>query len=397
MTKLTIQQKALKLHGKHRGKLEVCPKVKLRTAEDLSVAYTPGVAAPCLEIQKNPELAYTYTTKGNTVCVLTDGSAVLGLGNIGALAGLPVMEGKAILMKALANIDSFPLCLDTQDVEEIIATCKHIAPTFGAINLEDISAPRCVEIERRLINELNIPVFHDDQHGTAIIVGAALINVTRLTGKKLEDLKFVISGTGAAGSSIATHLKNLGAKRIFAYNINGVITKEKRDDYDFLIKELLDNGVYCSPEHGEKTLADIMRGADVFIGVSAPNLVTAEMVASMNANPVVFAMANPSPEIAPELAKQGGAYIVGTGRSDYPNQINNCLAFPGIFRGALDAKATKITLDMKLAASKALAHVLDDSELSPDCIVPKFNDARVVNAVANAVKQTAIKTGMIRK
>ncbi len=393
----TIQEKALKLHREHKGKLEVISKVPVKTATDLSVAYTPNIASPCIEIKNNPELAYEYTTKGNTVCVLTDGSAVLGLGNIGPLAGLPVMEGKAILMKELAGIDSFPLCIDTQDTEEIIKTCKYIAPTFGAINLEDISAPRCVEIERRLINELDIPVFHDDQHGTAIIVGSALINVCRLTKRKMEDMKFVISGTGAAGSSIAKHLKRLGAKTIFAYNIDGVVTKEKYDSYDFLIKELIDSEVYSSPLNGEKTLADILVNADVFIGVSAPNLVTSEMVKSMNPNPIVFAMANPTPEITPDEAKKGGAFIVGTGRSDYPNQINNCLAFPGIFRGALDAKATKITEEMKVSASYALANVLSDNELSPENIVPLFNDQRVVKAVSNAVKETAIKTGFIRR
>lgn len=397
MDKLTVKEKALKLHSERKGKIEVVSKVPVKTSEDLSVAYTPGVAAPCLEIKKDPSLVYEYTTKGNTVCVLSDGSAVLGLGNIGALAGLPVMEGKAILMKELAGIDAFPLCIDTQDTEEIIKTCKYIASTFGAINLEDISAPRCVEIERRLIDELNIPVFHDDQHGTAIIVGAALINVCRLTKRKLEDMKFVISGTGAAGSSIAKHLTRLGAKTIYAYNINGVVTQEKYDSYDFLIKELLDGGIYTSPKNNEKTLADILVGADVFIGVSAPNLVTSDMVKTMNSNPIVFAMANPNPEITPTEAKNGGAYIIGTGRSDYPNQINNCLAFPGIFRGALDAKATKITEEMKVSASFALANVLTDDELSTENIVPKFNDPRVVKAVADSVKETAIKTGMIRK
>ena len=397
MAEKTIQEKALELHSAHKGKLEVRSKVPVKTAQDLSVAYTPGVAAPCLAIKDNKQLAYEYTAKGNTVCVLTDGSAILGLGNIGPLAGLPVMEGKAILMKELAGIDAFPLCIDTQDTEEIIKTCKYIAPTFGAINLEDISAPRCVEIERRLIEEMDIPVFHDDQHGTAIIVGSALINVCRLTKRKMEDMKFVISGTGAAGSSIAKHLKRLGAKTIYAYNINGVVTKEKYDEYDFLIKELLDDGVYSSPEKGETALKDILVGADVFIGVSAPNLVTKEMVQTMNDKPIVFAMANPNPEITPEEAKKGGAYIIGTGRSDFPNQINNCLAFPGIFRGALDAKATKITEEMKVSASYALAHVLEDSELSPEKIVPLFNDPRVIPAVAGAVKETAIKTGFVRK
>ncbi len=396
MTNQTYE-KSLKLHKDNRGKLEVVSKVPIKTASDLSLAYTPGVAAPCLAIKEDKNAVYDYTTKANTVCVLTDGSAVLGLGNIGAHAAIPVMEGKSILMKELAGIDSFPLCLDTQDVEEIIKTCKFIAPTFGAINLEDISAPRCVEIERRLIEELDIPVFHDDQHGTAIIVGSALINVCRLTGRKLEDMKFVISGTGAAGSSIARHLVRLGAKTIYAYNIDGVVSKEKYNSYDFLIKELLDSGVYVSPTNNEKTLADILVGADVFIGVSAPNLVTCEMVETMNDKPIIFAMANPNPEITPSEAKKGGAFIVGTGRSDYPNQINNCLAFPGIFRGALDAKATKITEEMKIAASYALAYVLEDSELSTENIVPKFNDERVVKTVSQKVKETAINLGCVRK
>ncbi|MGN0819578.1 MAG: NADP-dependent malic enzyme [Christensenellaceae bacterium] len=392
-----IKEQALSLHEKNNGKLEIKSKVAIKEAKDLSIAYTPGVAYPCLEIKEDKSLAYKYTTKANMVCVLTDGSAVLGLGNIGPLAAIPVMEGKAILMKELAGIDSFPLCIDTQDTEEIIKTAKYIAPSFGAINLEDISAPRCVEIERRLINELDIPVFHDDQHGTAIIVGAAMLNVERLTNRKISEMKFVISGTGAAGSSIARHLVRLGAKTIYAYNVNGVVDKEKYDDYDFLIKELIDNGVYKSPENGETSLADILKGADVFIGVSAPNLVTAEMVKTMNKNPIIFAMANPTPEITPEEAEKGGAYIVGTGRSDYPNQINNCLAFPGIFRGALDAKATKITEEMKVAASVALANVVTDEELSKDKIVPLFNDERVVKAVAQAVTDTAVKQNVVRK
>ncbi len=394
---MNIKEKALQLHEEHRGKLEVVSKVPLKTAEDLSVAYTPGVAEPCLRIKENPESVYKYTTKSNTVCVLSDGSAVLGLGNIGALAAMPVMEGKAILMKELAGIDSFPLCIDTQDPEEIIKVCKYIAPTFGAINLEDISAPRCVEIERRLIKELDIPVFHDDQHGTAIIVGAALINVCRLTGRSLSDMKFVISGTGAAGSSIAKHLKRLGAGKIYGYNKFGVVNNTDYEKYNFLIKELLDGGIYSSPERGEKELSEILVGADVFIGVSAPGLLNADMVKTMNNQPIIFAMANPVPEITPDEAKKGGAFIVGTGRSDYPNQINNCLAFPGIFRGALDAKATKINEEMKVAASYALANVLKDDELSREKIVPLFNDPRVVPAVSEAVKQKAIECGVYRK
>lgn len=397
MSELSIKEEALKLHEENHGKLEVVSKVPIKTARDLSIAYTPGVAEPCLKIHENKDLVYKYTTKANTVCVLSDGSAVLGLGNIGPYAAMPVMEGKAILMKELAGIDSFPLCIDTQDVEDIIKVCKCIAPTFGAINLEDISAPRCVEIERRLIAELDIPVFHDDQHGTAIIVGAALINVCRLTGRKLADLKVVISGTGAAGSSIARHLKRLGIGKIYGYNKFGVVNASRYNEYNFLIKELIDAGIYSSPESSVRSLSDILKGADVFIGVSAPNLVTKEMVASMNKDPIIFAMANPVPEISPEEAKKGGAFIVGTGRSDFPNQINNCLAFPGIFRGALDARAKKINEEMKIAASFALANVLDDRELSRDKIVPLFNDPRVVPAIAEAVKAKAYETGAAEK
>ena len=390
------QQKALalKLHADNRGKLSTVSKVPVKTADDLSLAYTPGVAYPCLEIEKDPSLAYTYTAKGNMVAVVTDGSAVLGLGNIGPLAGLPVMEGKSILLKELAGVDSFPICLDTQDTEEIIRAVKLIAPSFGAINLEDISAPRCVTIERRLIEELDIPVFHDDQHGTAVIVGAVLLNVERLTGRRLSDMRAVISGTGAAGSSIARHLKRLGLGTIYAYDINGVVCREKYDSYNFLIRELLDGGVYASPKEHNNTLASILKGADVFIGVSAPNLVTSEMVSSMAEKPIVLAMANPSPEILPADAYAGGAYIVGTGRSDYPNQVNNCLVFPGLFKGALSVRARKINEEMKLAASRALAYVIEDSELSPKYIVPAFTNPKVVGAVAQAVAQAARDTGV---
>ena len=387
-------KESLRLHGEWKGKIEVKATVPVATKQDLSLAYTPGVAYPCLEIQKDPRLAYTYTAKGNTVAVVTDGSAVLGLGNIGPLAGLPVMEGKSLLMKELAGIDSFPICLNTQNVEEIISICKAIAPSFGAINLEDISAPRCVEIERRLIEELEIPVFHDDQHGTAIIVGAALINVERLTGRKLSDMTAVISGTGAAGSSIARHIKRLGIGQIFAYDINGVVCREKYDQYSFLIRELLDDGVYSSPVVHDDTLASLLRGADIFIGVSAPGLVTRDMIASMAKQPIVFAMANPTPEIMPEEAIAGGAYIVGTGRSDYPNQINNCLVFPGLFKGALSVRAHKINNEMKLAASYSLANVIPDSKLSVSRIVPAFTDPAVVPAVAEAVADAARKTGV---
>lgn len=391
---MNLKDKALEAHI--GGKISISCTKSLETKEDLSLAYTPGVAEPCKEIQMNPELAYTYTAKGNTVAVISDGTAVLGLGNIGPLAGIPVMEGKAALFKKFANIDSIPLCLDTTDVEEIIRTCKIIAPSLGGINLEDISAPRCVEIERRLINELNIPVMHDDQHGTSIVVGAALLNCSRLTKKKLEDLIVVLSGTGAAGSNIARMLKRLGVKTLYASNKDGVVDKKNYDSYDFLIKELLDDNIIDTMPNHNDTLASLLINANVFIGVSAPNLLTKEMVKTMN-NPFIFALANPNPEISYEDAIQGGAKIVGTGRSDFPNQVNNLLAFPGIFRGALDAKATKITEDMKLEAAKALAYLIYDEELNYEYILPSVFDDRVVKAVSEAVKQEAIKSGFIRK
>lgn len=391
---MNLKDKALEAHI--GGKISVSCTKSLETKEDLSLAYTPGVAEPCKEIQMNPELAYTYTAKGNTVAVISDGTAVLGLGNIGPLAGIPVMEGKAALFKKFANIDSIPLCLDTTDVEEIIRTCKILAPSLGGINLEDISAPRCVEIERRLINELNIPVMHDDQHGTSIVVGAALLNCSRLTKKKLEDLIVVLSGTGAAGSNIARMLKRLGVKTLYASNKDGVVDKKNYDSYDFLIKELLDDNIIDTMPNHNDTLASLLINANVFIGVSAPNLLTKEMVKTMN-NPFIFALANPNPEISYEDAIQGGAKIVGTGRSDFPNQVNNLLAFPGIFRGALDAKATKITEDMKLEAAKALAYLIYDEELNYEYILPSVFDDRVVKAVSEAVKQEAIKSGFIRK
>lgn len=393
---MSVYDDSLKLHEEAKGKIEIKSKVSVTNASELSLAYTPGVAEPCRKIKENQENVYKYTSKGNIVAVISDGSAVLGLGNIGPHAAIPVMEGKSILLKEFANVDSIPLCLDTQDTEEIIRTCKILAPSLGGINLEDISAPRCVEIERRLIEELDIPVMHDDQHGTAIVVSAALINCARLTKKKLSDLKVVISGTGAAGSSIARMIKRLGIKTLYAYNKDGVVDKKHYDSYDFLIKELLDNNVIDTKENHNNTLASLLDGANVFIGVSAPNLVTADMVKTM-VDPMIFAMANPTPEITPEEAKKGGAIIIGTGRSDYPNQINNLLAFPGIFRGALDAKATKITEEMKTAASYAIANLIKDEELRYDYIVPSPFDKRVVEAVSTAIKNKAIETNMIRK
>jgi malate dehydrogenase (oxaloacetate-decarboxylating) len=331
------------------------------------------------------------------VAVITDGSAVLGLGNIGPYGAIPVMDGKSILLKELAGVDSIPLCLKTQDVEEIIKTCKYLEPTLGAINLEDISAPRCVTIERRLIEEMDIPVFHDDQHGTSIIVASAFLNIERFTKRKLKDMTVVLSGTGAAGSMVAKMLKKIGIGTIYAYNINGVVDKAKYDSYDFLIKELIDAGVFDTPKNHDNTLASIMKGADAFVGVSAPNLVTKDMVKSMNPKPIVFAMANPTPEISYTDAKEAGAYIVGSGRSDYPNQINNVLAFPGIFRGALDVRAKKINEEMKLAAAYAISNIIKDDELNPEYIVPGAFDKRVVKEVAKAVSEAAIQTGVAQK
>ena len=391
---MDLKEEALALHKEKGGKLEMRSKVRIENQHDLALAYTPGVAYACKEIERDPSLSYVYTAKQNMVAVITDGSAVLGLGNIGPDAAIPVMEGKSILLKELAGVDSFPLCLKTQDVEEIIKTCKYLEPTLGAINLEDISAPRCVTIERRLNEEMNIPVFHDDQHGTSIIVAAAFLNIARLTKRNLKDMRVVLSGTGAAGSMVARMLKKIGVGTINAYNIQGVVDKEKYVTYDFLIQELLDDGVFDSPKNHDNTLASLLKGADAFIGVSAPNLVSKEMVTSMNKDAIVFAMANPVPEISYPDAKEAGAYIVGSGRSDFPNQINNVLAFPGIFKGALSVRSKKINEEMKLAAAHAIANVIADDELTPDYIVPSPFDKRVVEAVSKAVAEAAIKTGV---
>lgn len=388
---MDYNKESLKLHESLKGKIELKSKVEIKDKDDLTLAYTPGVAAPCLAIKDNKEDVYKYTSKGNTIAVISDGSAVLGLGNIGPHAGIPVMEGKAILFKRFANIDAIPLCLDTQDSEEIIKTIVNLAPSLGGINLEDISAPRCVYIERKLKELLDIPVFHDDQHGTAIVIGAALINCARLTKRKLDSLTVVLSGTGAAGSSIARHLKNLGVKTIYAYNALGVVDYKKYDSYDFLIKELLDEKIIDVKDKHNNTLASLLEGADCFIGVSAPNIVTKEMIQSMNKDPFVFPMANPNPEISYEDAKAGGAYIIGTGRSDYPNQVNNLLAFPGIFRGALDARAKEITEEMKIEASKAIANVISDQELNKDYIIPSPFDERVVKRVSESIKKIILK------
>lgn len=389
---MDIYEKALALHKKHHGKMEINVKVPMETMEDLSMAYTPGVAQPCREIHNNPETVYDYTWKGNSVAVVSDGTAVLGLGDIGPAAGLPVMEGKSILFKKYANIDAVPLCIDTKDPQEIIKFCKQIAPTFGGINLEDISAPRCVEIERTLKKELDIPVFHDDQHGTAIVVTAALVNALKVVGKKPEDVTVVVSGTGAAGSSIIHMIHDLGVKEIYGFNINGIVIKEDYDKYDFLTQELTE---ITNKSNKRMTMAEAVKEADIFIGVSAPGLLTKEMVQSMKEKPVVFAMANPEPEIKYHDAVDAGAAVVGTGRSDFPNQINNVLAFPGLFRGALDVHATKITEGMKLAAAKGLASLVSDEELNKDYIIPRATDARVAVTVAKAVSDQAIKEDVI--
>lgn len=382
-----VYQESLKLHEEHHGKISVESKVTVENMKDLSLAYTPGVAQPCREIHADEEAVYRYTSKGNLVAVVSDGSAVLGLGNIGPKAAMPVMEGKAILFKEFADIDAFPICLDTQDSEEIIRTVKYLAPTFGGINLEDISAPRCFEIERRLRQELDIPVFHDDQHGTAIVVSAGILNALRLVNKELCSARFVINGAGSAGISIATLLMEIGARDIIMVDRSGILCEGET----WMNPAQAAMAEKTNREHLRGTLADAMRGRDVFIGVSAPGIVSAEMVASMNDDAIVFAMANPVPEIMPEEAKKGGARVVATGRSDFPNQINNVLVFPGIFRGALDARADDISEEMKIAAARAIAAIVRDDELSEDYIIPDAFNKAVVQAVAEAVKEAAGK------
>lgn len=388
----SLKERSLKLHKDKKGKFEILPKVPLRNADDLSLAYSPGVAEPCRVIHENPDAIYTYTTKQNTVAVVTDGSAVLGLGNIGAKAALPVMEGKAVLFKEFAGIDGIPVCLDTQDVDEIVETCQHIAPTFGGINLEDIAAPRCVEIEKRLVSLLDIPVFHDDQHGTAIVTAAALLNACRLTKRKMQDLEIVLAGTGAAGYAIAKLLSSLGIKRLYAFNKEGIVRPSKQSSYDAPLQELIDKKIVSEPASSDiDTLEGLMKGTDVFIGVSVGNLIGADAIRGMNKDPFIFAMANPTPEIDPKTAKEAGAKIVGTGRSDYPNQINNVLAFPGIFKGALAARTQSIDEDMKIATVRALAHIISDEELHVDYIIPSPFDKRVVDRVSLAVKECVAK------
>lgn len=378
---MAYKEEALKFHEEKRGKLEVVPKVEVNNAHDLALAYTPGVAEPCKLIHEDPELQYKYTAKGNLIAVVTDGSAVLGLGNIGSKAGMPVMEGKSILFKKFGNVDAFPIMLDTQDVDEIVNTVKNIAPGFGGINLEDISAPRCFEIERKLDEMLDIPVFHDDQYGTAIVVTAALINACKLVKKDYADLKVVINGSGAAGIAIAYMMLNLGVKNILVCDSKGIIYRGNEKN-NWIKAEIAEK---TNPDNEEGTLKDAMVGADVFIGVSAPGVLTKDMVKTMNKDAIVFAMANPVPEIYPDEAKEAGAKIVGTGRSDFANQINNSLAFPGIFRGALDRRAKTITFDMKVAAANAIADLVSDEELTVDHIMPDMFDERVPKAVAKAV------------
>lgn len=380
---MTNSEKALALHKEWNGKIETTPKCKVKSREDLALAYTPGVAEPCKVIAEDKEAAYQYTIKSNTVAVVSDGSAVLGLGNIGAAAAMPVMEGKAVLFKEFGNVNAFPICLDTQDTEEIIKTVVNIAPAFGGINLEDISAPRCFEIESRLKELLDIPVFHDDQHGTAIVVLAGIINALKVTGKKKEDCKIVVNGAGSAGIAISKLLLRYGFPYLTLCDKSGILNKDSKD-LNWMQKEMME---VTNPEGKSGTLADAFVGADIFVGVSAPNIVSEEMVASMNKDAILFAMANPTPEIMPDLAKKAGAKVVGTGRSDFPNQVNNVVAFPGIFKGALEGRATQITEEMKLAAALALASLVPEDELNENNILPEAFDPRVADVVSAAVKE----------
>lgn len=389
---MDYNQKSLKLHEELKGKIEVISRVKVGDAESLATAYTPGVAAPTLEISKNPENSYVYTRRGNLVAVVSDGSAILGLGNLGGLSAMPVMEGKCVLFKEFGGVDAFPICLDTQNSDEIVNIVKNLSISFGGINLEDIASPRCFEIERRLNDELDIPVFHDDQHGTAIIVLAGLINALKIVKKDIKDVKIVVNGPGAAGTAITWLLRDFGAKNITLSDEYGILYPS-RDNMERHKKELAET---FNKEDVRGSLSDAVKGADVFIGVSKGNLLTTDMVKSMNKDAIIFAMANPTPEILPDVAKQAGAKVVGTGRSDFPNQVNNVLAFPGIFRGALDAKARKITKNMKIAAAKAIADVISDDELNADNILPKPFDKRVKVAVSKAVFDAAKADGVCR-
>ncbi len=386
-------KEALKLHEEHRGKIEVVSKVPLNTRDDMSVAYTPGVAEPCREIHRDPKNVYRYTSKGNLVAVVSDGTAVLGLGNIGAKAAIPVMEGKSVLFKQFGGVDAFPICLDTQDTEEIIQAVKQIAPVFGGINLEDIASPKCFEIERRLEEELDIPVFHDDQHGTAIVVTAGLINALKVAGKKMEDIRVVLNGPGSAGTAIIKMLITAGAKHIIACDENGILYKDRGvgiKDHKKMLCEI------TNEENRTGTLSDALEGADVFIGVSVAGALKPEMIKKMAADPIVFAMANPTPEIMYDEAIAAGVKVMGTGRSDFPNQVNNVLAFPGIFRGALDAGARDINDTMKLAAAQAIADLVEPEKLCPEYIIPSVLDPRVAPYVAEKVAEAAVKSGAVR-
>ena len=380
---MTTNEKALKLHEEWGGKLETTSKARVASREDLALAYTPGVAEPCKVIAKDPEAAYRYTIKSNTIAVVSDGSAVLGLGNIGPLAAMPVMEGKAVLFKEFGGVNAFPICLDTQDTQEIIDTVVRIAPAFGGINLEDISAPRCFEIEEALKKRLSIPVFHDDQHGTAIVVLAGIINALKVTGKKKEDCRVVVNGAGSAGVAITRLLRTYGFPHSTMCDKSGILAKGA-EGLNWMQERMMD---VTNLEGKTGTLADALKGADIFIGVSAPNIVTKEMAASMNHDAIMFAMANPVPEIMPDLAKEAGVRIVGTGRSDFPNQVNNVVVFPGIFKGALEGRATAITEEMKLAAAQAIADLVDEADLNEDNILPEAFDPRVAEAVSQAVKE----------
>ena len=379
---MTTNEKAMMMHKEWNGKIETVAKAPVKTREDLAIAYTPGVAEPCKAIHEDPELAYTYTMKANTIAVVSDGSAVLGLGNIGPHAAMPVMEGKAVLFKEFGGVNAVPICLDTQDTEEIIKAVTWLAPTFGGINLEDISAPRCFEIEQRLKATLNIPVFHDDQHGTAIVVLAGIINSLKVVGKKKEDCRIVINGAGSAGIAIAKLLLTYGFPKVTICDTTGIISKN-RTNLNWIKKEMAE---VTNLEGLDGSLADAMKGADIFVGVSAPGVVTAEMVKSMNRDAIIFALANPVPEIMPDIAKAAGAKVVGTGRSDFPNQVNNVVAFPGIFKGALEGRAPQITEEMKLAAALAIASLVPDEELSEDNVMPEAFNPKVADLVAEAVK-----------
>lgn len=390
---LSVKEKSLRLHKENHGKLEIKPKVEVKTKEDLALAYTPGVAEPCLKIKENYDDIYEYTSKGNMVAVVTNGTAVLGLGDIGSGAGLPVMEGKAVLFKAFAGVDAFPICLNSKNVDEIINTVKIMEPSFGGINLEDIKAPECFEIEKRLKEEMNIPVFHDDQHGTAIVVLAAVINALKVTKRTMEDVKVVINGAGSAGISVAKLLMKSGIKNVTMVDRFGILEESEK----WMNDAQREMAKITNKAHLKGTLKEAIKGADMFIGVSSPRVLTKEMVSTMTKDSIVFAMANPVPEIFPDEAKEGGALVVGTGRSDYPNQVNNLLAFPGIFRGALDVRATDINEEMKIAAAYGIASLISEDELNPDYVIPSATNKNIAPKVASFVAKAAIDTKVARR